>query len=321
MKKLVIFFFSLLIITTVLEAKIVSAKKVLYINSYHSGLVWSDGIENAIKLEFIKSKMTIDLEVFYMDTKRITDESYKKEIAKKAKKLVESYKPDVLIVSDDNAMKYVVVTYFMEANFPIVFCGVNDSSKKYGMPVKNITGMEEVQLIKKIVDNLKKYSNGMKVGLLDGDVLSAKLIADFIDNELNQKVEKRLVSSINDWKKSFLELQEKVDIILIGSNSGIKDFTKNEQDIKTFIVENTKVPTGTWSIPSYGLALLSFVSKPDEQGQWAAKTALEILNGKKVEDIKIVRNKEARIFINATLAKKLNIIFPFDLIDYAEIVK
>jgi ABC-type uncharacterized transport system substrate-binding protein len=69
------------------------------------------------------------------------------------------------------------------------------------------------------------------------------------------------------------------------------------------------------------LSVLGYTTKPEEQGEWAANTALRVLNGENIKNIPIVVNKKANIYINTTLAKKLNIVFPFELIDYAEIVK
>lgn len=86
MKKLVIFFFSLFILTTYLDAKLISPKKVLYVNSYHSGYFWSDGIEKSIRNTLTKSDIPIELKTFYMDSKRNNSEEYKISIAIDAKK-------------------------------------------------------------------------------------------------------------------------------------------------------------------------------------------------------------------------------------------
>ncbi len=56
-------------------------KKVLYIDSYHQGYAWSDGITKGVR---IKMKDTgVQLKIFRMDTKRNSDDESKKEAANK----------------------------------------------------------------------------------------------------------------------------------------------------------------------------------------------------------------------------------------------
>ena len=52
--------------------------------------------------------------------------------------------PDLLIVSDDNAVKYLVVPNFQDDPMPIVFCGVNWTADQYDLSHCNITGILEL---------------------------------------------------------------------------------------------------------------------------------------------------------------------------------
>lgn len=296
-------------------------KKVFFINSYHLGLYWSDGIQKAIKDTFAKSDISIIYKSFEMDTKRNNNETYKLEIAKKVRDSIKEFKPDIIISSDDNASRYVIVPYFYNTSIPIVFCGVNGSSKKYGFPSKNIIGMEEVQLVPQLIDTLKKYTKGNRIGFLKNDSLSTRIEIKFFEEQLNKKINGKFVSNIEDWKKYYIDFQDSVDILLIGYGGGIKDWDKNIKSLEKFVKEYNKIPTATWDPRVKNIALLSFTTKPEEQGTWAAKSAIKILKGEKLKDIPITRNKEADIFINTSLAKKLNIIFPFDLIDNGVLIK
>ena len=104
MQKSISIFIILFIFSTLVNANsIVKKKKVLYVNSYHKGLYWSDGIEKAIKNTLLKSGIPINFKRIEMDTKRNSSEEYKLRIAKKVKDLIESFNPDVVITSDDNA--------------------------------------------------------------------------------------------------------------------------------------------------------------------------------------------------------------------------
>jgi len=54
-------------------------KKVLYVNSYHKGYPWSDGIEKGI--HNILADTAIELKTIYMDTKRNPEEEFIKQAA------------------------------------------------------------------------------------------------------------------------------------------------------------------------------------------------------------------------------------------------
>jgi len=321
MKKLFIFFFSLFTLTSYLDAKSISPKKVFYINSYHSGLYWSDGIENNIKKVLFKSKIPIEFKRVEMDSKRNNNEPYKIKIALKIKNQIENFKPDVIITSDDNAFRYVILPYFKDSNIPVVFCGINGSSKKYGLPISNITGIEEVQLVPQTVEILSKYSKGSRVGFLKDDSLTTRIELKYFQKQLNKKMQARLVKSVEEWKKEFIALQNSMDILIIGYGGSIRNWDENKKEIKNFVLQNTFIPTGTGDGNLVEYAVLSLPLKPEEQGEWAANTALKILKGEDVKNIPISTNKKSNIIINTTLAKKLNIVFPFDLIDNAEIVQ
>lgn len=304
-----------------LEANNVVKKRVLYINSYHTGLYWSDGIEKSIKDTLIKSDLDIQFKRIEMDTKRNTQESYKLEIAQKVKKIIDEFNPDIVITSDDNAAKYVIVPYFKNSSIPFIFCGVNGSANKYGFPTKNITGMVEVQLIPQLVKKIKQYAKGEKIAYLKGDTLTSRIEADFFEEQLGQKIEKIFVKTTKEWKEKYLELQGSVDMILTGNGAGVKDWDDNRAKIKAFIQKFTKIPSGTWSAVVDDLVLLSYANIPAEQGEWAAHTALEVLKGKDITTIPIVKNKKVTIHINTTLGKKLKVVFPFDMIDNAVLVE
>ena len=64
-------------------------------------------------------------------------------------------------------------------------------------------------------------------------------------------------------------------------------------------------------------SLITLANKPEEQGEWAARTAMQILAGTVPQDISVTTNKRARIFLNMELAKVLDIKFPIELIERA----
>ncbi|WP_164969817.1 ABC transporter substrate-binding protein [Arcobacter sp. F2176] len=322
MKKIAIIFFSLLLFFSFIKAEnLIAKKKVFYINSYHSGLYWSDGIEKSIKETLLKSKIPIEFKRVEMNSKRNNNEPYKMKIAQKIKNQIENFKPDVIITSDDNAIKYVIEPYFKNSSIPIVFCGINGTIKKYKELPFNITGMEEVQLIPQLIDALKKYAKGNRIGSLDDDSFSAKAQSDFFEEQLKRKIYKKHARTIDEWKKYYVYLQNNTDILLLGNSGALINWDKNKENLEDFVKEETKIPTAAWDITVSKFVVLTFANNPEEQGRWAANAVLRILKGEDIKNIPIAINEKANIYINTTLSKKLNIVFPFELIDNAVLVK
>ncbi len=291
-------------------AKKYNGKKILFINSYHKGYPWSDGIYHAIGNTLRGTG--IQLVQFEMDTKRHPSEQSKKEAAEKARSEISTFKPDLVIASDDNASKYLIVPFYKHTKLPFVFCGVNWDASDYGFPTENITGMIEVQLIDQILAALKKYAKGDRIGFIKGDDLSARKEAVFYEKRFNIKIDKRFVKNYSEWEQAYLKLQKQADMVLVGNAESIPDW--NPVAAKQFVEANTLVPTGNWDKWMKDYALVTYATVPAEQGQWAAKTALKILDGTTPGSIKVVTNKKAEIYRNMRIAKKLNIVFPIEFI-------
>ena len=130
-------------------------KKVLYIDSYHAEYIWSRDITAGVR-SVLNPRKDIELKIFRMDTKRNMGEADKKNAAQKARELIESWRPDVVIASDDNASKYLIAPYYKNAKLPFVFCGLNWDAAIYGFPADNITGMVEVAMLEPTIDTLKR---------------------------------------------------------------------------------------------------------------------------------------------------------------------
>ncbi len=309
---LIVFIFSL--ITCAHPA---NAEKILHLASYNRDLPWTAGISAGIR-QVLKKHPEIELKTFYMDTKRHPSEHAVKAMALQAKHFIEQWQPDLVIASDDNAAKYVLVPYFKNSRIPFVFCGINWSAKEYGLPCSNVTGMIEVQLIDRIINTMEPYARGSRIGLLKGDDFSARKEAKYFESTFHLKIDKRFVTSFAQWKKQYLKLQNDVDMLLLGNAASIADWNPNLAQL--IINEHTKIPSGNWDPQMAPYALITLATVPAEQGRWAARTALRILGGTPPADIPVTRNKQTHIILNMMLAQKLGIHFPMALMESAHFV-
>lgn len=297
----------------------VYAAKCLYISSYHKGYAWSDGVEQGLLPEL---EGNCEFKQFDMDTKRNGTDEAKKEAALKAKEIIESFQPDVVIVSDDNAVKYLVMPYYKDAELPFVFCGVNWTVDKYQLPYKNVTGMIEVSPITAQINVAKSVVPGMKkVFYLDSDNTTGQKTVKYYQELFEGKgyvFSSKLVKTFDEWKNAFLEGQQH-DAVILRNNSGIENW--NDAEAAQFALENSKKLSMTesdWMMP---FTLLGMTKVAEEQGMWAGKTAVNILKGADPGKIKIVKNRKSNIFVNKALNEKMKIDLPASILKQATIIE
>jgi ABC-type uncharacterized transport system substrate-binding protein len=316
MKKLLSIMICLVVMfpATAALAKDYSGKKILFIDSYHEGYAWSDGITSGI--EAILEGTGAELKIFRMDTKRNADDSFKQEAAHKAKAVIEAFQPNVVIASDDNASKFLIAPYYKDADLPFVFCGVNWDAAVYGFPYKNTTGMVEVTPVPQLINQLKPYAKGTRLGMIAPDILTAKKEEENYRKVFGYDPVVYYAKNFEDWKKGFVEIQDKVDILIIDSDGGL--YNDRADEMRSFVEANTKIPTGSAYDFMAPVALLNYAKVAEEQGAWSATAALKILDGTPPSDIAIAKNKEGLLILNIRIASKLGVDLPYELIESAD---
>jgi ABC-type uncharacterized transport system substrate-binding protein len=308
----------MLIVASPVFAQSFPGKKVLHVDSYHEGYPWSDGIVKGVQ-DVLKSS-GVEVKVVRMDTKRNTSESFAKEAGQKVKALIESYHPDVVIAADDNATKYILMPYYRDAKLPFVFCGINWDASLYGLPYKNATGMVEVSLIKQLIETLKGYGKGTRVGLLTSDVETEHKDAVYSKKLFNITfASERYVKTFAAWKDALKSMQDEVDILIVNNNAGISGW--NEAEAASWAQSNAKVPTGTIYDFMMPYAMVGMTKSAEEQGIWSAQTALKILGGTSPSGIPITENKKEDLMLNVKIATKAGIVFKPALVTNAKIIK
>lgn len=293
-------------------------KKVLWINSYHEGYPWADGIGRGIRETL--SGSGVELKAWHMDTLRTRSEAYGRQAGRAARKVIEEYRPDVVIASDDNAQRFLVVPHLMGSDLPVVFCGVNRDPSGYGYPASNVTGMHEVDLVVDLVKQMRPFAGGERIGMIACQRKTDQIIAaDYYNRPVfGERLKVYLVETYEDFKDAFLRAQQEVDILCMPNNAGIKGW-QNEV-AETFITQHIRIPTGglnAWMTP---YVIFNLAKVPEEQGVYAAATAQRILAGTRPEDIPVVHNKEARLSVNLKMAQAAGIVVPVSLLQTAEVI-
>jgi len=296
--------------------EVCSQSRVVFVDSYHEGYEWSDGITNAILKEFSQKK--IDLTIIRMDSKRHTNKEFIQKAAENAKDRILSIKPDLIIASDDNASRYLIMPYFKNSSFPVIFCGINWDASLYGYPYQNSTGMIEVADIAKLTRYLASFTKGKRVSYLAADVLTARKEGLYYKIQLDNDIKNVYVNNLEEWVNAYKKLQTECDILIIGNNTGINDW--NDQKALKTVMAHTRIPTGAIYDFMTPFALIGYIKDAGEQGEWAARAALKVLDGIPVTDIPMSKNKRFSLVINRKIAQAAGLKLSESLVSEADIL-
>lgn len=294
-----------------------TGKKILWVDSYHQGYEWSDEMERGIR--DVLYETGVNLKIVRMDSKRNDTETYGRDAGLRARDAVQEFKPDVVIASDDNAQKYLVVPYLKGGELPVVFCGVNWDASIYDYPTANITGMIEEDLVSEMLKKLQTHARGKRIGYLSGNVETERKIVEIYNKRFfDGKMKTYLVNSMDAFKEAFLRAQKEVDMLYIYNYSGIADWQPVEAE--KFLLNNSKIPTGSHNSFMAPYVLYTVAKLPMEQGNFAAKTALRILDGISPAQIPVAVNELTQLTINLKMAQAAGFVLPASLLKGATII-
>ncbi|NGZ07529.1 MAG: hypothetical protein G8237_14375 [Magnetococcales bacterium] len=238
-----------------------SKKRILIVSSYHREYLWSqetqrgvsdgfinfgylensDQVERLTRTNWVESEQVV-IQKLWMDTKRKNSTS---EIARSAAAILEqakAFKPDLLLLGDDNAANYIG-TQFLDTVTPVVFWGVNIWPLKYGLldsverPGHNVTGVYQPGYMREGLEFLVQLLPEIKtLGILaDESETSLSKIKEVHRLEKAGKLPVRIVGTVvtnheSAWKKGALELAQKADAIFLTNHNTIKDNSGNPVD-------------------------------------------------------------------------------------------
>ncbi len=289
-------------------------RKILWVDSYHEGYAWTSGIERGIRQALEGSG--VELRIERMNTKWNVEEEFRKQAGLKAKAAIEDFCPDVVIASDDNAAKYLLVPYLKDTELPVVFCGINWDASPYGFPCRNVTGILEVEPVVALVRHLRRYAEGNRLGYLSADTVSErKVVSVYNKHFFNGQMKSYLAKDFDHFKELFLQAQQEVDMIYIANHSDMPGW--DPPQVEQFLLQHVAKPTGSRLEYMERFVTFTVAKVPEEQGDWAARTALRILDGARPEDIPLAANEKASLTLNLKMAKAAGILMPVETLKAA----
>lgn len=304
--------------------------RVLHVMSYHSPWRWTDG-----QLAGFKETLALpgtEYRVFAMDTKR---KSAPAEIAASgaaARAIVESWKPDLIYTSDDDAQVHVTAHY-LDRPVKQVFSGVNKSPATYGFDrAKNVTGVleeehfvESVRLLKSIAPSIKRLAVVLDEAPMWGAV-GARMRARLPELQDVEIVAWDTFRTFADYQAKIAAYPRTVDgIVLLGIFNFKGDDGRDVpyEKVLRWTAENSRLPdVGFWVDRVHFGTLAAVTVSEREQGLAAGRLARAILvEGKSPDSLPISPTRKGLPVVSVRRAKDLGIRIPSKLLLAAEVVK
>ena len=288
----------------------------VYISSYHRGFEWSDRVEAGLRAHLSGHCRIVQ---FDMDTKRFKEPEDILAAASAALELIRKEQPDVVITSDDNAARYLIVPHLLDTELPVVFSGINWTVEEYGFPAKNVTGIVEVAPLAPLISAASEVVPDARrvVYVSDKTLTESKNFERYsrAADEAGIKIDQLRASTFKQWLEAFVKSQS-YDFVIIGGVAGINDW--DDETAVKHVEENTRVLTVTtheWLMP---YASLGYTLIPEEHGEWAGRTAAAILSGTSPGSIPIVTNRKWDTWINDTLIQGSDTLVSDDILRSAK---
>lgn len=269
-------------------------KKILLLNSYHKGYLWSDDITRGIEDTLIDKK--VELHIEYMDTKRLFTPAYRELLGKILNMKHSTHSYDIVITSDNNAF-----SFFRERSrtifgkIPLVFCGINYLKESDLAGASNFTGISEegdiagnINLIKKLHPNCKKIS------IITDNTTSGKRVQERV-RTLSEKGNFGQIEIDLIFDVTIEELGRRLEALETNSAVLFTFFFRDKNDKffefdrgAQFITEKAKVPVyGAWGF-SFGHGIVGgYLFDGYLHGIHAAEMAIDVLKGKPTKNIPV----------------------------------
>lgn len=295
--------------SNVINRKYSDKDRVLVLHSYHSQMKWVQGIEEGIETYLDTSDY--DLYYDYMDTKRVADPSYIKQVYDQMiiKHSDEMY--DLVLVSDNTAFNFILkFGKRIFGDVPVVFCGVNNIDQYEGTITENTTGVVEEIDIKGTIELALKQNPMTDTIYVINDHTPTGEANQNVVSRVEKEFENLNFHYLRDYNMSnllkYLEGLEKDSIVVLLSYTRDKsNAIFSYEDSGTLIAEASVRPVYViWDFYIGTGVVGGKLTSGFNQGETAAKMAVDILGGKTPAMIPINVESPNQYILDHTVLKK-----------------
>lgn len=174
-----------------------------------------------------------------------------KQEARRARTVIERFRPDVLLLVGDEAQEYIGKNYINHPKIKIVFSHITKEPKEFGYDkANNVTGQTDIipfSTVEHLLNDVYRPSK-KKLMLLANHTFKAQSLQGQID-EYDWKRYKVLpaqfVHTFKQWQDVVLAAPKQAGVLFLGYIFGLTDENGNEvseQDVISWTVEHAKLP-------------------------------------------------------------------------------
>ncbi|WP_199873356.1 ABC transporter substrate-binding protein [Ideonella sp. A 288] len=306
------------------------APRILHVMSFESPWRWTDG-------QFDGFRETLALpqaqwKVFEMDTKRHRTDEAKAERGRLALELIGQWKPDLVYLSDDDAVAHVARPLAGQP-LPIVFSGVNRDLDLHGLRgAPNITGV------------LEREHVSMTLRLLQGIVPEAHRLAVISDHgsywdtvigrvrERANRVPGFTLASVDrvatfaEFQRTVLGYARSADAVLylgVLTLTAAQGGTVPYPEVARWVTEHSRLPDASfWIDRVHHGTLVSMTVSELEQGRAAGRLARAILvDGQTPSSLPVEATTKGHPAISLARARQLGLSVRARLLLSSEVVR
>ena len=305
--------------------------KIFWVDSYEEKSFWSIAQINGLKDSLDDFGIEYEMNVLHLNSFLDKNETNILNRAEEAKKLIDSWKPDIVFATDDGAQKYVSAKY-VNSNIPWVFSAVNLEEKDYHFEdAKNVVGVFERKPILKALDFAKEvFPSAKKMTIIGNNQTTGLSIQNdakiILENYEGFEVINWFgnISSFSDFKDAVNRANQDSEIILflwMGYTWDGENVEVPSDDLAKWFVFNSDIPSiSFWHNSVESGFLLAVESFPYDQGYDSGKLIKRILiDGEAPGEIESYVPIKSSRFINLAEAKMLDVDFSSSVLINSEV--
>lgn len=290
-------------------------KNVLIINSYYSGYDWTDGVCQGIYSTLNDNNIVKYVE--FMDWKRDATDGNLNNFYDYCKYKYEGKKIDLIITSDDAALKFALKhRKELFSNASIVFGGIDINSVNTILKdVPNVTGVleginpegtvkEALQILPEIKDVYIVHDN------TETGISYYNLVTKYVDdNNININIKDLGNYSIDEICEITSKLKDDSVVLLDVYSTEYNGFSLPLKKISNMITERSAVPVFTTSEALIGEGCIGGrILSPRFHGIEMGEMAVRVLNGEDINAIPIQNKDSVKSIYDYRILEKYNLV-------------
>jgi two-component system sensor histidine kinase/response regulator len=281
------------------QAGMAASRSVLVLNSYHQGLQWTDNIVAGIRQTFAQATdKRVDLNFEYIDSKHVWNEAYLEQLAALYRLRYHGRSFDVVIVSDDNALLFLLERgHDLFGDTPVVFCGINNFRDELLQGRTNVTGVvESFDVLATLQAALKLQPQATQILIVNDATVTGQANRAVIEGLKGKLPPHIQMEFLQDYSMAQLQarlgsLDDRSIVLLMTFNRDRLGVVYNYQDSVRLVTRASTAPVyGVWDFFLGQGIVGGMITHGLNQGKTAAAMALAILAGTPVGQIPVVRS-------------------------------